>query len=88
MGHAGTVFSEQITVLDKIQAKALENPEATSIIFDGEEFSRKWHCDTANQTSHLAKELGLEEDDKIAYLSFNSADFLATIQVCSPLLKL
>ena len=83
MGHAGTVFSEQITVLDKIQSKALENPDATSIIFDGQEFSRKWHCDKANQTSHLAKELGLEEDDKIAYLSFNSADFLATIQVSS-----
>ena len=64
-----------------IKRKGLENPETTSIIFDGEEFSRKWHCSTANQTSHLARELGLAEEDKIAYISYNSPDFLATIQV-------
>lgn len=67
-------------MIDYIQKKAEADPDRTSIIFNGEKFSRKWHVDKLNQTSHLAKELGLEEDDKIAFLSYNSPDFIATQQ--------
>lgn len=78
--QAAEVFSNQLTVIDYIQKKAEADPDRTSIIFNGEKFSRKWHVDKLNQTSHLAKELGLEEDDKIAFLSYNSPDFIATQQ--------
>ena len=80
MEKAGDVFSNQLTAIDFIQDHAKAEPDRTSVIFEGEEFSRKWYCDTLNRTSHLTKELGLEEGDKIAFLSFNSADFLPTQQ--------
>lgn len=65
---------------DFIQQKAEADPDKISVIFEGEEYTRQWHFHLMNQTAHLTKELGLEEDDKIAFLSYNSADFLATAQ--------
>ena len=41
---------------------------------------RQWHFNLLNQTAHLTKEIGLEEDDKIAFLSYNSPEYMATVQ--------
>lgn len=73
------IFGNQETTIDYLLSRAEENPKKTSLIFDNDEFSRGWIADKLNQTSRLVKTLELEDEDVIAYLSFNSEDFIPTV---------
>jgi len=73
------IFGNQETTIDYLLKRAEEDRERTSLIFDDVEFSRGWIADTLNQTSNLVRGLELNDEDVIAYLSFNSEDFIPTV---------